>query len=88
MSGESKATERTNAAGVTLDLEGLEAAGERGRAATVFRYRRPEQLTTKRGIAPLARSDILFSAVCSALSRTLHVLSSTTSAICSEAARV
>jgi len=52
-----------NVAGVTLNLEGLEGAGEPGREATVFRYRRPEQLETNRGIAPLVRSDILFSAV-------------------------
>ena len=52
-----------NVAGVTLNLEGLEGAGEPGREAAVFRYRRPEHLETNRGIAPLVRSDILFSAV-------------------------
>ena len=44
-------------------MEGIESAGEQGREASVFRYRRPEKLKTNRGIAPLARSDILFSAV-------------------------
>ena len=29
----------------------------------VFRYRRPDEIRTNRAIAPLARSDILFSAV-------------------------
>jgi mannose-6-phosphate isomerase-like protein (cupin superfamily) len=53
----------SNVAGVTLNLEGLEGAGEAGREPTVFRYRRPDALKTKRGIAPLVRSDILFSAV-------------------------
>jgi mannose-6-phosphate isomerase-like protein (cupin superfamily) len=52
-----------NVAGVTLNLEGIEGAGDPGREAVVFRYRRPEALKTKRGIAPLVRSDILFSAV-------------------------
>ena len=49
--------------GVTLNLEGLEGAGDPGREPVVFRYRRPVELRTKRGIAPLVRSDILFSAV-------------------------
>jgi mannose-6-phosphate isomerase-like protein (cupin superfamily) len=52
-----------NVMGVTLSLEGIEGAGEPGREASVFRYHRPDQLKTKRGIAPLVRSDILFSAV-------------------------
>lgn len=52
-----------NIGGLTLALEGLEGAGEPGRDASVFRYRRPDQLKTRRGIAPLVRSDILFSAV-------------------------
>jgi mannose-6-phosphate isomerase-like protein (cupin superfamily) len=49
--------------GLTLNLEGIEGAGDPGREAVVFRYRRPDELKTKRGIAPLVRSDILFSAV-------------------------
>jgi len=52
-----------NVMGITLNLEGIESAGEPGREASVFRYRRPAELKTKRGIAPLVRSDILFSAV-------------------------
>jgi mannose-6-phosphate isomerase-like protein (cupin superfamily) len=52
-----------NVGGITLNLEGIEGAGDPGREMTVFRYRRPEAMKTKRGIAPLARSDILFSAV-------------------------
>ena len=63
MSDDTTATGLPNAGGVALNLEGLEGAGEPGREATVFRYRRPEKLKTKRGIAPLVRSDILFSAV-------------------------
>lgn len=56
-------TAPTNMMGLTLNLEGIEAAGEPGRDAVVFRYRPPAELKTKRGIAPLIRSDILFSAV-------------------------
>src|SRR5207244_13182589 len=52
-----------NVQGVTLALEGIEGAGEPGREASVFRYRRPDELKTKRGISPLVRSDIMFSAV-------------------------
>lgn len=52
-----------NVMGITLNLEGIESAGEPGREASVFRYRRPAELKTRRGIAPLVRSDILFSAV-------------------------
>jgi len=63
MSNGSDAGVQPNVGGVTLSLEGLEGAGEPMRAATVFRYRRPDELKTKRGIAPLVRSDILFSAV-------------------------
>ena len=55
--------EQPNMGGLSLSLEGIEAAGEPGRDATVFRYKRPAELKTKRGIAPLVRSDILFSAV-------------------------
>ena len=63
MSDDSSSAAKPNLAGLTLNLEGIEGAGEPGREATVFRYRRPETLKTKRGIAPLARSDILFSSV-------------------------
>lgn len=63
MSDDTSATGMPNVLGVTLNLEGIEGAGEPGGEASVFRYRRPEQLKTKRGIAPLVRSDILFSAV-------------------------
>ena len=56
-------TVQPNLAGLNLNLEGIEAAGEPGREATVFRYQRPDRLKTKRGMAALARSDILFSAV-------------------------
>lgn len=63
MSDDTHATAMPNVAGVTLSLEGIEGAGEPGHEPTVFRYRRPEQLKTKRGIAPLVRSDILFGAV-------------------------
>ena len=63
MSDDIHATKMPNVLGVTLALEGIEGAGEPGREASVFRYRRPEELKTKRGIAPLVRSDILFSAV-------------------------
>ena len=63
MSTESKTREQPNMGGLTLNLEGIEGAGEAGREATVFRYRRPAEVRTKRGIAPLVRSDILFSAV-------------------------
>lgn len=49
-------------AGATVDLKTLEDSGVAGREAQPFRYRRPE-LKGTRGIAPLARSDILFSAV-------------------------
>lgn len=55
--------QQRNLSGLSLSLEGIEAAGDPGREPTVFRYRRPDALKTKRGIAPLARSDILFSAV-------------------------
>ena len=55
--------QQRNLSGLSLSLEGIEAAGDPGREPTVFRYRRPDELKTKRGIAPLARSDILFSAV-------------------------
>jgi mannose-6-phosphate isomerase-like protein (cupin superfamily) len=63
MSNDTDALQQPNMSGLTLNLEGIEAAGDPGREASVFRYRRPEQMKTKRGIAPLARSDILFSAV-------------------------
>jgi len=63
MSAESQAGTAANVGGVTLNLEGIEAAGDPGREATVFRYRRPAEMKTKRGIAPLVRSDIMFSAV-------------------------
>ena len=63
MSNETDASTQPNISGLSLNLEGIEAAGDPGREASVFRYRRPEQMKTKRGIAPLARSDILFSAV-------------------------
>lgn len=49
-------------AGAAVDLKSLEDSGVAGREAQPFRYRRPE-LKGTRGIAPLARSDILFSAV-------------------------
>ena len=70
MNDETDASPKPNFMGVALDtegatqnLEGIESAGEQGREASVFRYRPPRELKTKRGIAPLARSDILFSAV-------------------------
>jgi len=63
MSNEINPAQQPDVAGLTLNLEGIEAAGDPGREASVFRYRRPEELKTRRGIAPLARSDILFSAV-------------------------
>ena len=63
MSNEINPAQQPNVAGLTLNLEGLEEAGEPGREASVFRYRRPAELKSRKGIAPLARSDILFSAV-------------------------
>ena len=55
--------ERANVGGLTLNLEGIEGAGDPGSEPVVFRYRRPEQIKTKRAIVPLVRSDVLFSAV-------------------------
>lgn len=63
MSADGEGTRPANVSGVTLNLEGIEGAGDAGREAVVFRYRRPAELKTKRGISPLVRSDILFSAV-------------------------
>ena len=63
MNAESQTGSAANVGGVSLNLEGIEAAGDPGREATVFRYRKPAEMKTKRGIAPLVRSDILFSAV-------------------------
>ena len=63
MSTAGNTSEQPNMGGLSLSLEGIEAAGEPGREATVFRYKRPAELKTNRGIAPLVRSDILFSAV-------------------------
>jgi mannose-6-phosphate isomerase-like protein (cupin superfamily) len=63
MTDESRSQPIPNMSGLALDLEGIEAAGEPGREASVFRYRRPDQLKTNRGIAPLVRSDVMFSAV-------------------------
>jgi mannose-6-phosphate isomerase-like protein (cupin superfamily) len=63
MSNDMDTAKQPNLGGLSLNLEGIEAAGEAGREASVFRYSRPEQLKTKRGIAPLVRSDILFSSV-------------------------
>src|SRR6266550_627435 len=63
MSSDNESSKPASVGGVTQNLEGIEAAGDPGREASMFRYRRPDGLTTKRGIAPLARSDILFSAV-------------------------
>jgi len=60
---EENRTAKPNVGGLTLNLEGIEAAGEPGAAPTVFRYAKPSLVKAKRGIAPLARSDILFSAV-------------------------
>jgi mannose-6-phosphate isomerase-like protein (cupin superfamily) len=54
---------KPNVGGLTLNLEGIEAAGEPGAEPTVFRYAKPTLVKAKRGIAPLVRSDILFSAV-------------------------
>ena len=70
MNDETKASQSTNVMGVTLDaegttqnLEGMESAGDQGREAIVFRYRRPAEIKTERAFAPLVRSDILFSSV-------------------------
>ena len=63
MSDTTPSKQMPNVGGITLALEGIEGAGDPGREASVFRYRRPEELKTNRGIAPLVRSDILFSAV-------------------------
>ncbi len=63
MTTKADTAEKANVGGLTLNLEGIEGAGEAGREASVFRYRKPAELKTSRGMAPLARSDILFSAV-------------------------
>src|ERR1700704_3902340 len=63
MSDTTPGKQMPNVGGITLALEGIEGAGDPGREASVFRYRRPAELKTNRGIAPLVRSDILFSAV-------------------------
>jgi mannose-6-phosphate isomerase-like protein (cupin superfamily) len=55
--------DRLKVLGLNTNLEGLEEAGEPGREATVFRYRRPANLKGTKGMTPLARSDIVFSAV-------------------------
>jgi len=52
MSNDMDTAKQPNLGGLSLNLEGIEAAGEPGREASVFRYSRPEQLKTKRGIAP------------------------------------
>ena len=58
-----KTNANQNVMGITPDLEGLEGGGEAGREPVVFRYRPPAQLKTSKGMSPLVRSDILFSAV-------------------------
>lgn len=63
MNDERSSSQNSNLQGIRLDLENVEAATEAGHEVTVFRYRRPAQIQKKRGIAPLARSDILFSAI-------------------------
>ena len=63
MSDTTPGKQMPNVGGITLALEGIEGAGDPGREASVFRYRRPAELKTNSGIAPLVRSDILFSAV-------------------------
>jgi mannose-6-phosphate isomerase-like protein (cupin superfamily) len=45
-----------------ISFNGIEATNQQ-RQASVFRYRRPDAMKTTHGMSPLARSDILFSAV-------------------------
>ena len=57
------ATNTPSKTGVSgISFNGIEAAAQQ-RQATVFRYRRPDVLKASHGMSPLARSDILFSAI-------------------------
>jgi mannose-6-phosphate isomerase-like protein (cupin superfamily) len=54
------ASPETGASGISFN--GIEASAQQ-RQAKAFRYRRPAVMKTHHGMSPLARSDIMFSAV-------------------------